>query len=63
METLEWSRKEKHLWDAMMTPGRRKISLHSVPPAQRAKLRDKIEEQKEREFTAGWQAYRDWISH
>ena len=46
--------------------GRKRVTLHSITPddpKRRKQVLEKIEKQKELDFSLGWRAYEDWMKH
>jgi len=64
----QWVIRERQLWDSMQDPGRgrKRVTLHSITPddpKRRKQVLEKIEKQKELDFSLGWRAYEDWMKH
>lgn len=63
MEHAEWIHKERLLWGAVMSPRRKRLTLHGLSGDKRKKAIEKNHQLAADEFAAGWSAYQAWVKH
>lgn len=66
MRNSTWQETETELWNQLMYPPRRKLTLHSIPKTaagKRKQITQQIERQKQKEWADEWHNLRLFLQH